>query len=127
MIWGVGIDLVEVRRIKQLVERYGERFLRRVFNEEELLYASRKASPEASLAASFAAKEAFSKALGTGFSGIALKEVWVRREENGRPVLRFSGQALRLTEDLGLVTRLSLSHEAGIAAAVVILEKEVRK
>ena len=119
MIKGVGLDAVKVSRIEEATRRWGERFLRRVFTEGELLVAGRRGER---LASRFAAKEAFLKALGKGiFSGISLKEIEVVSLPSGAPALRLHGRAKEATEGIKGV-HLSLSHEGGYSFAMVILE-----
>lgn len=124
MIIGSGIDLVEVGRIHDSVERFGARFLQRVFTSAEQAYCLRKRRSDESLAARFAAKEAGAKALGTGIShGVNWLEIEVTREPGGRPALRFHGRAAEIAAALG-VTRiaLSLTHTNELAMASVLLE-----
>lgn len=124
MICGVGVDLVRVARIEGLLSRYGERFLRRVFAPEELSYARGKERMTESLAASFAVKEALGKALGTGLSGFSLREVaLVRDPSSGRPSVRLCGRARALVEARADRVWVSVTHEGGLAMAVVILER----
>ncbi len=113
----IGIDLVEIGRMEKSLKN--PRFLTGVFSEEERAFLCSGKGKAASAAANFAAKEAFSKALGTGIRGFSLKEVGVLRRENGAPYLLLSGRAKRVAEELGLEFSLSLTHEAGIACAVV--------
>lgn len=114
----VGIDLAEVARIAKLGERFGERFLRRVYTDSELADC---AGRPASLAARWAAKEATAKALGTGIGQIAWHHLEVVRDKNGRPELRLHGPALALARSLGLTEfALSLSHTDEIAIAIVV-------
>jgi len=124
MIIGSGIDLVEIRRIQQSFERYGKRFLDRVYTAAEQAYCMRKRKAAESLAARFAAKEAGAKALGTGISrGVNWLEIEVSREPGGRPTLRFHGRAAQIAEHLGVAhTALSLTHTAELAMASVVLE-----
>ncbi len=124
MIVGVGIDSVSISRIAVLIDRYGRRFLEKVFTEDEIAKGLRRRDAAQYFAARFAAREAFFKALGTGWGrGIPLKEVSVAREESGQPLLSLSGRALKTTESRGTsISHLSLSHEADIAQAIVILE-----
>lgn len=124
MIIGSGIDLVEIRRIQQSFERYGKRFLDRVYTAAEQAYCMRKRKAAESLAARFAAKEAGAKALGTGISrGVNWLEIEVSREPGGRPTLRFHGRAAQIAEHLGVAhTALSLTHTAELAMASVLLE-----
>ena len=114
----VGTDLVEIARIEQLAERYGERFLARVFTSGERRDAGGRA---AALAARWAAKEATSKALGTGIGPIGWREIEVVVGEGGRPELRLHGQALLTAAALCLTHwAVSLTHEAGLALAFVV-------
>ena len=124
MIVGTGIDVVEVPRIAAAIEWFGERFLRRLFTENEIRYCEGKANRIERYAARFAAKEAALKAIGTGCThGIAWTEVEVCREPGGRPTVAFSGKAGEFAARLG-VTRaaLSRSHTTEHAIATVILE-----
>ena len=94
MIVGSGIDLVEIARIQQSMERFGQRFLKRVYTSAEQAYCLRKRNSAESLAARFAAKEAGAKALGTGISqGVSWLEIEVVREPSGRPTIQFHGRA----------------------------------
>lgn len=124
MILGIGTDLAEVPRIQKSIDRYGERFLQRVYTEAEIAYASRKANLAERFAARFAAKEAGMKALGTGLrNGITWKDFEVANEPSGRPSLHLHGAALQIATRMG-VRRISLSltHTSEFAMAVVILE-----
>src|SRR5215471_866745 len=124
MIIGTGVDITEVPRIRQALERYKDRFLRRVFTAEEIRYCTEKANADERLAARFAAKEAGMKAIGTGMrGGITWKDVEVVRLPGQRPQLRYSGRAAEIAATLGCKkTHLSLSHTAEQAIAHVILE-----
>jgi holo-[acyl-carrier protein] synthase len=124
MIIGSGIDLAEIGRIQQSVERYGNRFLDRVFTAAEQAYCLRKRNAAESLAARFAAKEASAKALGTGIShGVRWLEIEVVREPSGRPTILFHGRAAQIAERLGVVhAALSITHTASLAMASVVLE-----
>ncbi|WP_183812186.1 holo-ACP synthase [Tunturibacter empetritectus] len=125
MVLGVGTDLIETKRIKESIERYGEQFLERVFTAGEIAYCVRKKKNAAeSFAARFAAKEAGAKALGTGISrGITWKELEVRREASGKPTLHLSGRAAELAKAMGVRrVQLSLTHSRELAMAVVVAE-----
>jgi holo-[acyl-carrier protein] synthase len=124
MIVGTGIDLTEIPRIQQSHERFGVRFLNRVYTQAEQAYCLRKRNSAESLAARFAAKEAAAKALGTGIShGINWLEIEVVREPSGRPTLAFHGRAAEFARRLGVVrASLSLTHTDELAMASVILE-----
>jgi holo-[acyl-carrier protein] synthase len=124
MIVGTGIDLVEIERIRRSVERFGERFLNRVYTAAEKAYCLRKKNAAESLAARFAAKEAGAKALGTGISrGVNWLEIEVVREPGGRPTIAFHGRALQRAKRLGTRSAaLSLTHTGTLAMASVVLE-----
>jgi len=124
MIYGVGTDVVEIGRIEKALERFGERFARRILCEPELKRFAKHRLPASYLAKRFAAKEAFTKALGTGIHAPAnWHGVWVTNLKSGKPVLEFSSDLQKLLEMRG-VTRahVSLSDERGVAFATVILE-----
>ena len=123
MILGIGTDLAEVERISKSVERFGERFLTRIYTAHERAYAMRKANWAERLAARFAAKEAGMKAIGTGLSrGVSWQNFEVANEPSGRPTLRLSGVALNVANTMGVKrVSLSLTHTKETAMAVVIL------
>jgi holo-[acyl-carrier protein] synthase len=124
MIIGSGIDLTEIARIQQSIDRYGKRFLNRVYTAAEQAYCLRKRNAAESFAARFAAKEAGAKALGTGISyGVGWLEIEVVREPSGRPTIRFTGRAAEFASRLGVAhAALSLTHTASLAMASVVLE-----
>ena len=124
MIVGTGIDIAEVPRIAASIERFGGRFLRRVFTAGEIRYCESKANRAERYAARFAAKEAAMKALGTGWNrGVRWRDIEVTREPGGRPTILLHGQAAEFAAKLGAVyVSLSLSHTAEQAIAQVILE-----
>ena len=124
MIVGSGIDIAEVPRIAEAIERHGQRFLHRVFTEGEIAYCDSKANRIERYAARFAAKEAGMKALGTGWNhGVRWRDVEVCRQPGGRPTLVFHGKAAEFAAKLGTKNiALSLSHTAEQAIAQVILE-----
>jgi holo-[acyl-carrier protein] synthase len=124
MVLGLGTDLVETRRVQQSIDRFGERFLERIFTAGEIAYCTRKKNAAESFAARFAAKEAGAKALGTGISrGVSWKEFEVKREESGRPSLHLSGRAGELAGAMGVKRiQLSLTHSRDLAMAVVVAE-----
>ncbi len=123
-IVGVGIDIVDVARIRDMVETYGERFLRRVFSDDELAYCMRFSEPFPHLAARWAAKEAVAKALGTGFSqGVTWKSICVIHAPNGEPLALLTGTAQKLAASLKVKKIwLSLSHTRDYAAATAVME-----
>lgn len=113
-----GIDLLEINRIADSIKN--PRFTARVFSAIERQYFDLQKNPFPSMAAAFAAKEAFSKALGTGVRGFKLNEVSVEHDALGAPYLTFSGSAKEIVEQRGLSFSLSLTHTDTIAAAFVI-------
>lgn len=124
MLIGTGVDLIEVERIAHSIERYGERFLRRVYTDQEIAYCSRKRVSAESFAARFAAKEAGAKALGTGISrGVTWSEFQVARKPGERPILELRGRAALLAQELGVrAISLSLTHTGSLAMATVVME-----
>lgn len=124
MLVGTGIDVVEIARIAASIERYGDRFLAKIFTKAEIAYCRRKRSAAESFAARFAAKEATAKAFGTGIQhGITWTDIEVQRPPGGRPTLHFTGRALQMAEKLGVRhASLSLTHDKNIAIASVHLE-----
>jgi holo-[acyl-carrier protein] synthase len=124
MLIGTGVDLIEIERIAHSIERFGERFLHRVYTPQEIAYCSRKRAHAESFAARFAAKEAGAKALGTGISrGVTWSEFEVTRQPGGRPVLALSGRAQLLAGQLGVKNiSLSLTHTGSLAMATVMME-----
>jgi holo-[acyl-carrier protein] synthase len=123
-VLGLGTDLIETKRVEESIDRFGDRFLERVFTEGEIAYCRRKKNAGESFAARFAAKEAGAKALGTGISrGVNWKELEVRREVSGKPTLHLSGRAAELAEAMGVRRlQLSLTHSRELAMAVVVAE-----
>jgi holo-[acyl-carrier protein] synthase len=127
MILGLGSDLIDIRRIEQVIERYGDRFLDRIFTEAERRKCDRRANPAASYARRFAAKEACSKALGTGFRlGVFWRDLGVINLPTGKPCMRLTGGALRRLEEItpaGMTAQLdvTLTDEPPVAQAIVII------
>lgn len=124
MILGTGVDIAEVSRIRESIERYGDRFLQRIFTEGEIRYCEAKAARFESYAARFAAKEAGMKALGTGWShGIRWRDIEVVRPKGQRPTIQFHGEAAVIAAKLGAKNvALSITHTSEQALAHVILE-----
>jgi holo-[acyl-carrier protein] synthase len=124
MILGLGIDLVEVERVRLSLEKFGERFLGRVLRPEEARYCLSCRGPAAHVAARFAAKEAVSKAFGTGIgAALGWQDMEATRDESGAPRLVLHGRGLELmTARKVLRVHLSLTHTATHAAAAVVLE-----
>ena len=132
MILGIGTDLCDIRRIEKSLERFGDRFLSRLFSESERLKALQRQNPATSLAQSFAAKEACAKALGTGFrEGVFWRDIVVKNLETGQPVIKITGGALVRMQKLtprGMVAAsyLSQSDEYPMAHAIVIIEAHAK-
>ena len=132
MILGIGNDIVDIRRIERTLERFGERFTQRVFTEIERAKSDRRRQRAASYAKRFAAKEACSKALGTGFRrGVFWRDLGVVNEPSGRPTLHLTGGAadhlMRLTPDgHEPVVHLTITDDHPYAQAVVIISAERR-
>ena len=124
MIYGVGTDVVEIGRIEKALERWGERFAERILCDAELRRFRKHRQPVSYLAKRFAAKEAFTKALGTGIKAPAnWHGVWVANLPSGKPELQFSEPLKALLAGRGISrTHVSLSDERGVAVATVILE-----
>jgi holo-[acyl-carrier protein] synthase len=121
-ILGLGLDATDIPRVATVLERYGERFLRRVFTDEEIAYCTRHRDPTPHLAGRFAVKEAAMKALGTGHSrGVLWKNIEVIRR-GGPPQLRFHGGAARRAEAMGVRRSLvTITHSEALAVAQVLL------
>ena len=124
MIVGTGVDLCEVGRLREAMERHGDRFKQRIFTDREIAYSERKANLYERYAARFAAKEAGMKALGTGWrGGIGWRDFEVTNLSSGRPTLAFHGKAGEIANRLGVRNvALSLTHTRDQAMAMVILE-----
>jgi holo-[acyl-carrier protein] synthase len=123
-IRGIGIDVMKVERLVAALERFGERFERRIFTEGELAYCRTHKDPLPHLAARFAAKEAASKALGTGMGGgVGFRQFEVHQPGGQVPTLEFHGPALERFRALGATaSHLSLTHDGGFAIACVVIE-----
>jgi len=125
MISGIGVDLVEIDRLHKILDRWGEKFVKKVFADEEIRYCRQHVLPAMHFAARFAAKEACLKALGIGLGmGLGLKDIWVSRSDKGAPSLVFADKARMLIENKEIKgAHLSLTHTRHHAMAMVILEK----
>jgi len=127
IIYGIGIDVVEVERIGSAIERQGDRFLEKLFTPKEREYCERQRKPELHFAARFAAKEAVSKALGTGIGGQAgWLEIEVIREDSGAPSVAFHGNAAAFLESEGISeVQISISHAREYAAANAVAIRQM--
>ncbi len=121
---GIGVDLVECARIQHSLDRFGDRFLNRVFTAGEIEYSTSMKFPARHLAARFAAKEAVSKAFGTGIGkAMGWRDIDVRKKPSGEPFLVFSGSAEKLAKERGMTKALiTLSHTEHHAIASIVLE-----
>ena len=121
---GIGVDLVECERIQHSLDRFGDRFLRRVFTDGEIEYSTSMKFPARHLAARFAAKEAVSKAFGTGIGKtMGWRDIDVRKKESGEPYLVLSGGAEDLAKERGVAkASITLSHTDHHAMAMIVLE-----
>ena len=123
MIYGIGIDIVKIERMKTAVSRWDRKFLDRIFTENEILYAYKKIDPFPSLAVRFAAKEALIKAVGIPVA-MSLKDIEILNQENGRPFINISGRLRTFFEENTIrCSHVSLSHEQEYGVACVVLEK----
>ena len=121
---GIGIDVIKVERLIESLERFGERMEKRLFTDDERAYCHRHKDPIPHLAARFAAKEALSKAIGTGMAGgVGWKQIEVLQPGGRQPQLRLTGVALERFEALGCKrSHVSLTHDGGLAIACVVIE-----
>jgi len=124
VIVGIGIDLAEVDRIREAIERHGTRFVERIYTAREIAYAERKSNRYERYAARFAAKEAAMKAIGTGWKrGVRWRDFEVTNLPTGRPTLELHGAAARIAESLGVRNiALSITHTEQQGMAIVVLE-----
>ena len=117
-----GVDIIKIPRIQQVLDRYGQRFLKRVFTPDEIAYCRGRAP---NLAGRFAAKEATMKALGTGVRGVNWKDIEVVRAESGAPSVKLHGRAEQRAERLRVgEISLSISHSREYAVAFVVAQRE---
>ena len=125
-VLGIGVDLVECARIERSIERFGEKFLHRVFTDGEIAYSMSMKFPARHLAARFAAKEAVSKAFGTGIGkAMGWRDIDVRKKPSGEPYLVFGGPAEEVSRQRGVASALiTLSHTEHHAMACVVLEAD---
>lgn len=126
MVFGIGSDVVQISRINSLVNRWGNRFLQRVFTQREIVYCLKRKDPSPHLAVRFGAKEAFLKALGVGYSeGIRWRDIEVIRQGLDRPEIQLHHQAKALCEHHSIRgIYLSMSHDGDYGFAQVLLETE---
>jgi holo-[acyl-carrier protein] synthase len=118
MIIGIGIDLVDLKRIEAILERNGERFISKVFTGREI-----RTNEAKEIGGKFAAKEAFVKAIGTGFDNIRFKDIEVLNTDSGKPYYCISGRLAESMNNVSWQAHLSITNERGLVAAVAVLEK----
>lgn len=125
MIYGVGVDLVENDRIEKMIQKWGEKFLCRVFSDREIEYCGRHAQAHIHYGARFAVKEAFLKAISLGLGrGVRLREIEVVNEQGGQPTLKLYGGAQDFYQSAGIMSAyLSITHTKKYSSAMVLLEK----
>lgn len=125
MIFGIGIDIVEIDRFQASVDRFGERFYRKIFTANELAYCLKKVNWIESLAVRWAAKEAFSKAIGTGWrEPFHWKDIEIINDSAGKPFIALNGELAILLKNK--VIQLSLSHSGKNAIAFVVIEEPIQ-
>ncbi|HXX37166.1 MAG TPA: holo-ACP synthase [bacterium] len=123
MIRGVGVDIVEIPRVERVIGRWGEVFLRRVFTDAERRHAGAPPGATQHLAGRFAAKEAVMKALGTGWRGMAWREVEIASDPSGNPVVRLTGRAAEVASARRIGSlAVSISHTHALATALAVAE-----
>lgn len=124
MIVGIGTDIIEVKRIDEAIQKYGERFVRRIFTEAEIEYCSARKAAAMHYAGRFASKEAAFKALQRGWGGeVSWKDVEIVNEPSGAPRLHFYGKALEIAQEKKVTaSHVSISHIQDLATAIVVLE-----
>jgi holo-[acyl-carrier protein] synthase len=125
MIYGIGTDLVEISRIEKILQRWGDRFIEKVYSPIETDYCQGKAFPSIHFAARFAAKESFLKSLGIGLGmGVGLKDIELINNEQGSPLMKVHNRAENILHERGVTgVHVSVTHTRKYASAVVILEK----
>ncbi|WP_270474251.1 holo-ACP synthase [Clostridium cochlearium] len=124
MIIGIGVDIIEINRIKNAIKR-NQKFIDKIFSEEEIKYLKKKDFKYESIAGKFAGKEAVVKALGTGFRNIKIKDIEITNNELGKPLVELKGGALDMIKDYkNIRIHLSISHSRDNAIAYSIIEGE---
>lgn len=121
-MYSIGLDMVEISRIEKSMQR--PNFLNYILGEKEFEELKLRNFPVQSVAANFAAKEAFAKSIGSGFKGFKIKEVEVLRESSGKPIFYFTGNARKIVEENNYDFSVSLTHTSNLASAVVICFKK---
>ena len=126
MIYGIGVDIVNITRMGRVVDRWGTRFLKRIFTEQEINFCFQGSRSNSSLALRFAAKEAFSKAIGLGMrKGIRWRDIEIVHNKRGRPDLNLTGKARSFCQKEGIMSwYVSLSDDGDYGIAIVALENQ---
>ena len=122
MVLGLGIDVIEIERIRKVFDKRGEKYIKKIFTEREIEYSYKHKEPYLHLAGRFSSKEAYYKSV--GFGVLSFGEIEVANEETGKPYIILHGKTLAQWEEIGRPNiHLSLSHTDTVAAAVVVLEQ----
>lgn len=127
MIFGIGTDIIEIKRIKKAIVR-SPRFIERLFTEQELEYYRKKDMKAQHIAGGFSAKEAVLKALGTGLRGFRWKDIEILRGSVGKPIVRFGGNVKQFMEDNGIgIIHVTISHSRDFATATAVAEVSIER
>lgn len=127
MIFGIGTDIIEIKRIKKAINR-SPRFIERLFTEQELEYYKKKEMKAQHIAGGFSAKEAVLKALGTGLRGFRWKDIEILRGSAGKPIVRFGGNIKQFMEDNGIgIIHVTISHSKDFATATAVAEVSIER
>lgn len=127
MIYGIGTDIIEIKRIKKAISR-SPRFIERLFTEQELEYYRKKEMKAQHIAGGFSAKEAVLKALGTGLSGFRWKDIEILRGSAGKPIVRFGGNIKQFVEQNGIgIMHVTISHSRDFATATAVAEVSIER
>lgn len=127
MIFGIGTDIIEIKRIKKAIAR-SPRFIERLFTEQELEYYKKKDMKAQHIAGGFSAKEAVLKALGTGLRGFRWKDIEIIRGTTGKPIVRFGGNVKQFIEDNGVgIIHVTISHSRDFATATAVAEVSIER
>ncbi len=125
MIFGIGTDIIEIKRVKKAISR-SPRFIERLFTEQELEYYKKKDMRAQHIAGGFSAKEAVLKALGTGLRGFRWKDIEILRGTVGKPIVRFGGNVKQFIEDNGIgIIHVTISHSRDFATATAVAEVSI--
>lgn len=127
MIFGIGTDIIEIKRVKRAISK-NQKFIERLFTENEMEYYRKRNMNEQHIAAGFAAKEAVLKALGTGLGGFRWKDIEILRVSIGKPIVRLNGGVKKFVEDNGIgIIHVTISHSRGFATATAVAEVSIER